>query len=146
MVTKIINSLRFRLITIDTKQFALINTPKKGEEIKLESNIRFSADFNKHLISVTPFFRYVGTGPLLQIEVASVFQIEDESWQNLLDVEKNKLTIPKEVAQHFGALAVSTLRGILYEKTSSGERIILPLINLTKIITKDTVLKNNQNS
>lgn len=136
--------IKFRLITIESKQFAVLNEPKEHESIKIDTNIRFDSDFSKRIVVVTPLFKFIGNEPFLQIEVSCVFEIEAASWDKMFVKEDDNLTIPKGISQHLASLAVSTVRGILFEKTAHTKKIILPLINITKIITSDTILQKNK--
>ncbi|MGX7835839.1 hypothetical protein ACWKSR_11875, partial [Campylobacter fetus subsp. venerealis] len=78
------------------------------------------------------------------LEVKLQFDIEPEAFNSLFVVKKKKksLVIPVELSRHLATLAVGTARGVLHEKLNRTKLkdIILPTIDLTKILEEDIVL------
>ncbi|MEQ8523749.1 hypothetical protein [Gracilimonas sp.] len=134
-------ALSFRLVSIKTDEFAIIEDSFEEEgKVSLESSFNFRVDKEKHILGTTVKFQFEQNDkPFLIISVTCGFEMEEEAWESLIDVDNNKIIIPEGFASHMAVLTVGTARGVLHEKTSETDfsDFIIPPINLTKIITED---------
>lgn len=138
-----VNEVGFALAKVTTEQFAVFED-QFCEEVKprLKLNFKFAADPEKKLIGVFANFIFECEGqPFLVIEAGCHFNIQPDSWNELLNEQQNALTIPPKLMQHLAVITVGTARGILHAKTENTKfnQFHLPTINLGEIITEDKV-------
>lgn len=140
-------NIPFRLSGIETRQFAIMEDSYKDDcEISLEVGVPITASEENHLIdaSLNIQFKCEET-PFIILEVKLQFDIESEAFNSLFVTKKKKtfLVIPVGLSRHLATLTVGTARGILHEKLNKTKlhNIILPTIDLTKILDEDIVLE-----
>lgn len=135
----------FSLIKIETKQFAIIEQSyslSKSENIEIQMTLPFGIDENNRVVTSIASFNFnQESSTFIAVEVNCAFQIQPESWDQLLNEEKTILQIPKEVLVHFAMLCVGTTRGVLHAKTENTEfnKFFLPTINIIDIIKDDII-------
>lgn len=138
-------NIGFALAKITTEQFATIESNfDDNSEIKLHINFRFAADETKKMVGVFATFTFeTNQKQFLIIEAGCHFAIEPEAWTKMLDIETNKLTVPKGFLQHMAMLTVGTTRGILHAKTENTcfNKYYLPTINVANMIKEDNVFQ-----
>ncbi|RCW31371.1 hypothetical protein [Marinilabilia salmonicolor] len=145
-----INKVGFALAKITTEQFAVFESNfNKAINPRLKLNFKFAADPVKKLVGVFAYFIFeCEEKPFIVIEAGCHFNIQPDSWNELLNDQHNSLTIPQKLMQHLAVITVGTTRGILHAKTENTKfnRFHLPTINLAEIITEDKVfnLENNE--
>lgn len=126
---------------IVTKQFASIpNIYKPKDSIKLNFGLTYNFEKEQRIIGCTFKVNFDQKGvTFLVLEVTTIFQIEENSWKNLLSEKEQKIILPKPFAEYLGVLVVGTSRGVLHCKTENSEfnHIILPTIDVRKLIEKD---------
>ena len=141
-------ALGFTLNGIETKEFAIVSEEfKKGVQLGLNTDINFGHNIERRQIGVIAKFKFFQEDTLLVvISVICSFQLTEDTWEELLDEEQQKLILPKGFASHLGIITIGTIRGILHEKTrkTAYEDLILPPINLTKIIEDDVEIDLNE--
>lgn len=137
--------ITFRMSGISIEQFAILSTdlPPKDAPINIQTDIHFSAAFEKPTILTHMKFTYLGQddAPLLILELVCRFKIDEDSWN---EMHKNgNLVVPKGFLAHMAVHTVGTARGILFCKTEGTalNLIILPPINVAEMITEDFVVK-----
>ncbi len=136
------DKIGFRLNTIKTEQFAIIEDAynSKEEDFSIATNLGFGVDVKNLSIISTVKIKFEQKGfPFLIIEVSCTFDVSKdflEKFQN-----KKSIVIPKNFMAHLAMLTVGTTRGILHEKTNKTKfnDFILPTINVVKMIEKDAV-------
>jgi len=79
----------------------------------------------------------------LRILVSCHYKIEDETWVNFVHAEDANIVLPKHFIAHIAMITVSTTRGVLFAKTEGTfcSQFIVPLINVTEMITHDAVFE-----
>ena len=147
---KKINSVGFSLKKVTTEQFAIIEEgfDEKGK-IRLNTSMRFAADEKQKYIAVYTSFTFDSdNNPFLLVEASCHFSIQDNAWAGMYNKDLNTLTIPKGFLCHLAMLTVGTSRGILHAKTEGTcfNKYVLPTINVTQIIRKDTIFSFNKAS
>lgn len=138
------SAIRFSLQHIDTKQFAVFGEGPLNA-VEIQENIEFAFGVNEEQCIVGCLFRYTlfdSDQPFITIEVVCDFQVEKESWDQMLELKKAELVLPKGFAQHIANITVGTARGILHNKTENTifNKYPIALINLQKIFSKDVVI------
>lgn len=133
----------FRLVSIKTEQFALLDEKldKESTKYNLTSTLEFKVSSESKVVGVFLTFSFFQKkDSILKIQTSCNFQLEDDSWQNL--VLDNKIQLPITFLRHITMLSVGTTRGILHEKTSGTffNRFILPAINVNELVKNDAEL------
>ncbi|MBL7111190.1 MAG: hypothetical protein ISS19_04535 [Bacteroidales bacterium] len=139
---------KFALARVTTEQFAIIesNLLEKAE-IRIQSNIRFGADYEKKLIAVfSSFFFETNEKQFLIVEGGCHFAIEPNTWNKMFGKEKFELIVPKEFIQHLTVITVGTTRGILHAKTENTDfnKYHLPTINVAQLVNTDSKFQFDQ--
>ena len=141
-------ALGFTLNGIETKEFAIVSEEfEKEVQLGLNTDINFGHNIEQRQIGVIVKFKFFQEDTLLLIiSVICSFQLTEETWEELLDEDQQKLILPKGFASHLGVITIGTTRGILHEKTrkTAYEDLILPPINLKKIIEDDVEIDLNE--
>jgi hypothetical protein len=141
-------NIGFALAKITTEQFAIIEDNfVESKEIGIRTNIRFGADNEKQLMAVfTSFMFESNKKPFVVIEAGCHFDISPDTWETMLNENKDSLTVPKGFLQHMAMLTVGTTRGILHAKTENTcfNKFHLPTINVADLIQKDNVFTFNK--
>ncbi len=132
--------VEFSIAKVITEQFAIIEkTFIEGEEINLNTNLRFGIDRDQRLVAAFTLFKFEQKEiPFLIVEVSCQFLIAPESWAVFLKDDVTT-TIPKGFMTHLGMTTVGTARGVLHTKTE-GTRFndfVLPTINVMEMVTAD---------
>ena len=129
--------ISFLLKGISTNQFALIKESyQEGQEIKIESNLRFGVDKdNAGIIVIFNVKLDCGDSPFLVLEIACEFDIEKKSFESLKDSDKKSITLPMNFSRHLAVLTVGTSRGVLHAKLEHTDfkQFFLPTINVTNL-------------
>lgn len=136
-------NLKFRINKIDTLQFAMLPEfyDSKSENFQYSFGMNFAfPDLDNRIVACSCMVKYEGkTSPFLIIEVGLLFEVEKDSWESI--IKTNQISLPKETALHMMSLTVGASRGVLHSETKNTDfnRLVLPSINLTKIIESDIV-------
>jgi len=137
--------LQFRLIGINTKEFAVVEDDfSRKEPSNLGASVNFGIDEEKRAISVDTKFQFEQKKkPFLIISVRCGFELGAQTWTKLFNEETNNLLLPQNFASHLAVITVGTTRGVLHEKTNHTpfNAFMLPLINLTEMIKGDVSIK-----
>ena len=137
----------FKLVGLRTKQFAILSDVKDNSIFNVQSSFEFEISKEESLIKIISSFLYECEGaPLLKLEVEGVFQIEPSCWTSW--IEGTTCTIPVGLLQHLATIVVGASRGILLERTEGTPFAshYLPLLDLTKVIDKDSVFEIGRDS
>jgi len=140
------STIPFRISAIETSQFAFIESAYKDDcDIKMTAGVPITASDENHAIQVALNIEFkCDSASFIILEVKVQFEIEPESFQSLFVKKKKKmgLVIPVGLARHLATLTVGTARGVLHERLSKTKlnALVLPTIDLTKILEDDIVL------
>jgi len=138
-------NIKFRLLKIDTRQFAILQEAydSKSEKFQFSFGINFSfPDKENRVVCNSCLIKYQGeVSPFLVLEVTVYFELEENSWNELLDIEADQVRIPKATAHHMMSLLIGTARGVLHSETKNTEfnRLVLPTVNLSELIAGDII-------
>ncbi|REG78222.1 hypothetical protein [Algoriphagus antarcticus] len=138
-------NIKFGLREIATLQFAILPDAydSSAEKFQYSFGINFSfPDIEKRMICCSCLVKYEGKiSPFLILEVAVYFEVEEESWDQLKGTKTNQIKLPKGTAHHMMSLTIGSARGILHSETKNTEfnRLILPTVNLNKLIDADVI-------
>jgi len=139
------SQFRFSFQGIKVEQYAVFEENYNvKKEVEIALNVEFKLNLKDKQIGVFLTIEYnQGKHKILIITVSCHFKIEDESWKSFLHDEGSKIVVPKQFTAHLAMLSVSTTRGVLYAKTEGSlcSQVIVPLINVTEIITQDAVFE-----
>jgi hypothetical protein len=143
------DQISFGLRRITTEQFAIIEESydnSKDEIIELGTGLRFGFNTEKRIVTVLLAINFSQEkAPFLILEIGCFFQIVEEHWNSLYNVETKEIKLPKAIAIHMVMLAVGTIRGVLHAKTENTpfNKFFLPTINVTDLVKEDVVIKTN---
>jgi hypothetical protein len=133
----------FVLKKIKTEQFAILEENfKENIDVKLNSQIQFRVNSTEKLVGSFVSFNFLQRkNPFIKIEISCHFKIEDNSWNSLINSNKNEINLPKGFLMHLAIFSVGTARGVLFAKTESTtfNEFIIPTINLAELIKEDAV-------
>lgn len=131
--------IQFRMIRINTEQFAILEKDlRKEETYSLETAIAFAVDSKEHIVANRMKIEIKTKDQLVALlELVCLFEIHPESWNEILQVDK--IVVPKDTLSHLAVHTVGTARGILHCKTEGTpfNTMILPPLNLVEMITED---------
>jgi hypothetical protein len=126
---------------IITPQFAVF--PEnfiQGDPVNMHFNLEFSTQFEKNLIINVLNVEYSQNDKIImKIEVHCLYEIGKEGIEQI----KKEHKIPVDFLRYMGTITVGTARGIIASKTENTlvNQVVLPPVDLTKIIKEDFVLK-----
>ena len=139
-------TVNFRLVRLSTDQFGILRDMYEPDApIGVYTQLSFGAEEKEEIVVVSASFRFESenkTAPFIILETKAYFQIKSESWKSMYDAETNALTLEKGFARHISVITVGTSRGILHCRTEGTDmnHVILPLINIEKILSEDIVI------
>lgn len=136
------NQISFKLIQIDTEEFAIINDSYSKEDGEIEFLTTIRVGFNNTIgtIIIAPTIQLKQDDrTFLKLTVKCEFEIGDNALNSFTRVESEKYIIPRNFLLHLGVITIGTVRGILHSKTEGTEfnKFIIPSINLTTMIEED---------
>ncbi|MCG8376478.1 MAG: hypothetical protein MI702_08335 [Chlorobiales bacterium] len=144
MPEKASHRVNFALVRIITENIDL--TPdsfEEGKPAKINTGLNFGIDTNRNFVKVL----YKNTFQqneknFIEIEVACIFTINEESWQLFSNKEEGKFILPKGLAGHLAMLTASTARGILHNETEGTpfNRYFIPANNVNDMLPSDVVM------
>lgn len=135
--------LEYKLLGIDTPQFAILKDEPFDHPLQIENNINFAASNPAKTLKAAFQTTYKdGEDIVMKMITELVFELSEDSW-NSLKKEDGSIVIPKDFLWHLGTLVIGAARGALYAytKNTNLNNFTLPLFDLTAIITKDMVVK-----
>lgn len=129
--------LKYKIERIKTNEFTL------GEECEL-NNLNFSLSFqfkvniDERLVACISRYEYLANDvKVMYLDLECYFKIEKENFKSL--IKGDILTINKDFLQYMATIAIGVARGEIHARCelagSSLQEIVIPPINLTKIIT-----------
>lgn len=130
--------LKYRIERIMTNKFSLDNNANLGK-LSFSISFRFKVNVEERLVSCISRYEYLsGDDKVMQLELECFFIIEKENFKSL--VKDKSLTINQNILQYMATIAVGAARGEIHARCqfadSPLQEIVLPPVNLTKIITK----------
>lgn len=138
--------LEYKLVGMDTPQFAILKDEAFDHPLQIENSINYST--SDPLKSVKCSFQAIykdGDEMVLKMVMELVFEISDNSWATLKN-DIGDTVIPKDFMWHLGTLTIGAARGALFAFTRNTNlnSFNLPLVDLTSIITSDMVIKGEK--
>jgi len=136
----------YKFVKMDLTQFATFDDGMSitdGGEVSVGVNHRFAYGFDSGMVLCKTIVHYsLYQSTLLKAELDCFFQIDEDS-ANRLEKEGNEITLPKGLMRQFASLSYSSLRGIIYARTTGTQlnSIILPLIDVTDVVKDDQTFK-----
>lgn len=133
--------IRYNLIDIDDNQFAIIpDNFQEGKQLVSNAMINLaSMNDGSELKCESRLELKQGNDLILVSVIVCRFSIEKDSWEA---VDENKKKLPSGFICHIASLAVGTQRGIILVRTKDTplHKIILPPLDLSKVVNKDYVI------
>ncbi len=141
MSTETKQNIGFKLVKIETKQFAILQGNYNGfnDNISLGISLGFGADVTDQIVASTAIIEFMQSEKVFMIiEVACQYNIQANGWQQL-EINEESLKLPVFLATHLAALTIGTTRGVLHAKTDNSEfnKFLLPTVDVTKHLTED---------
>lgn len=131
----------FRLMGIKTEQFAVFeNNYYDKLKADLSIELQFKLDQKTKKIGVFLGFEFSEQKKVfLKIVVSCHFNISENSWNNFLTNNQNKIIVPKGFLAHIAMITTGTTRGVLFAKTESTpfSKFIVPTLNVNAMIKED---------
>jgi hypothetical protein len=135
-------AIKFKIIRINTLQFAIIDGAMEGVELNFSADFRYLISESSREIGCAFKYQFLSDkGVHLIIEVQIDFAIDQKSFKKNI-VAGDHLVIPISLAKHLATICVGTTRGILHEKTDNtpANKFPIPTINVAKRITVDLMV------
>jgi len=132
------DKIGFSLKKVTTEQFAIIESAfSDGEDVQFSVNSKYGINEKDKMVAVfvSPAF-YQNKTPFLVLEIACHFKIVEEAWNDFMNKDKTKITLPVGFIRHLIMLTIGTARGVLHSKTENTtfNDFLLPTINVTDIV------------
>ncbi len=135
----IAQNISFRLLKLNTDEFATFDLGNDNANPDLTIDVSFSADLDRRVVFCKMGFRITdSTKVILALKTTCLFEIEEKSW-NMNVVKEEHFIIPKHILEHFCVISVGASRGILHTKTENTpfNKYIIPTLNITQLIHED---------
>ena len=139
-------AVKFRLVRLSTDQFGILRDMyEQDAPMGVYTQQSFGAEEKEGIVVVSASFRFESenkTAPFIILETKAYFQIKPESWESMFNAEDNTLSLEKGLARHLSVIVVGKSRGILHGRTEGTDinHVILPLINVEKILSEDVII------
>lgn len=129
--------IRFRLAGIKTDEFAIIEEALNEQDAATgySLNTEFGILNHEKILCSISFKFLQKTIPFMKIKVSCIFDLEETSWNSLIDLENSKIILPKDFMDHIVVLTLGTLRGVLHAKTEGLKfnHYFVPTINVAEL-------------
>lgn len=132
------DKVNFKIVRINTEQFAILQEPLKEKERKVKTELKFGVDQAKRVVGVFARFSFTQEQKVFMIiEVSCHFELDQTSWQSWKSV--TRFIIPQNFMRHLAIITIGCARGVLHAKTenTSCAGTILPTVNLHAMIKAD---------
>lgn len=139
-------TIEYSFAGIKVEQFATFkcDTEDLVRDKSYNGDIQVFGNYNERIVGIR-FLSELSFGAKIVMKVitVSLYELSLKSWELLK--KNNSVVIPLDLLWHFGGLAVSTTRGIVYAKTEGTDlnRCILPPLHIDKIINKELVITSD---
>ena len=130
----------YRISKINTRQFAVFPNNFTSENVEVTTTMDFNVKKKLDEIRCICEVRYQNQEKVVMtVEVACFFGISPDGVETL----KRDNRISLDFLRYMGAIVVGIMRGIIHAKTEGTvvNQIVLPPINLDKVITEDMILQ-----
>lgn len=131
-------SYQFTMVRLLTAEFALIEKNYQNDAaINVNTSLAFAATAKNQTIAVGAKFTFeIAEQPFIIIKVDGNFSVSKDTWDALLDEEKNSITVPKPFMAHLAMLVVGSSRGVLHAKLENTpfNQFLIPTINVQSMI------------
>lgn len=142
---KNVQPIPFKLNGIIIREFATYKDAFSDNKQKATLNYQldFGIDSQEKIFSVIAKCTFLQhTNPFIICGISCHFGIEPEAWGKQINADTNKISFPKQLAEHLAALTTGTLRGVLHTKLENSEfsQFMLPTLNVSKIVKDDEII------
>lgn len=137
--------IRFRMIKISVPQFALLSEEFPLGNISIKTDTKFKYAVEEECVAIEMLYDFLSDNNLfMRLELCCEFEVEHKDWEKQKSGEV--IVLPKSFIEHLMVHTVGTARGILYSKTEGTpfDKIILPPMDVTKLVTEDIVIPINK--
>ncbi len=129
--------LNFKIDKIVAKKF-ILKEPRTIDNLRFSLSFKFKVNTEESVICCISEFEYKAeTEKVMEFSLECYFNISEKSLQ--ARIKDNKLIFDVETLQYLATIAVGTARGEIHARcemaNSALKDIVLPPVNLTKIIT-----------
>ncbi len=137
------NKIPYKIFEIITNYFTIVSSDvTKESPINIKTSFEYAVSLADHKIRCKGDYEYIQKDTqLLKTSVTCSFDVESNAFNAMK--KDGVLTIPTAFLQYMATINVGTTRGIIHSQTigSPLNKIVLPPINLTKIITTPAEFK-----
>lgn len=138
-------SVSFRLVKIITDQYATFEDAFDSQkEVEVQTDASYGASIESRTVfcKISHNFKNISGSPFIKIGLICIFDIDPADWEGLFSIDKNNLTLPRDLCIHMAMLAIGTARGVLHSKTEGTPFNIhvLPTINTLAMIPGDLII------
>lgn len=138
------NDLSFKLIKINTEQFAIIEDNYNADDTNINIGLeaKLGVDMDNATLKISLKFKVNQSNyPFIIIEVSCEFEISELS----MIQKENKLIIPKEKVINLMEFVTNTARGVLHAKTenSNFNQYVIPKIDIEEFVSEEAIFELN---
>ncbi|MFZ4753755.1 MAG: hypothetical protein ACOYLG_10460 [Chitinophagaceae bacterium] len=134
--------IQFQLIGIKTVEFATFEQDFVADgEFMVNTNLNYSFHLEDKVVIVNAKFIFLcNEKPVIAIAVNCYFNLRQ--WDEYYSESEQKLTLPKNLAQHIAVITIGTTRGVLHTKTEGTllNSLLLPSINVLELVPNDIII------
>lgn len=138
------NITLFRYVTSKIDLFSFSEENYDNEDNNMELKISFGVDMVENMRIICNICATFSTNQkqFLSITTSSLFKIEEESWENLIDKENNNITIEQDLCRVFAHTSMNVTRGILVAKLerTKADNVQIPGIPVNELSGGNLVL------
>lgn len=136
--------LSYKIANIQVVDFNCLTTLVSDERVRVMSRFNFLINASEKRILCESSYAYMqGEKELLHMTLNCIFQMEEESFESLK--KDNGYVVPVDYLRYMATICVGTARGEIHSRAeyakSDLKEIVLPPIDLTKIISTEAVFK-----
>lgn len=139
-----IKSIPFKIIAVNVTDFKYTERKFDLTQLHLKMSFGFAVSRSGRTIKCTCDLVYEYNGiDIVHINLNCEFEIEKTAFNKMLD-SKEAIIIKKDFLQYIATITVGTARGEIHGRLdmngSELKKLILPPINLTKILSEDLTM------
>lgn len=134
--------LSYKIANVRVTDFGCEKSCQADKRIGITTKFNFRMDVAEKRIMCESFYSYTQDNKIvLHLALNCIFQIESQSFESLR--KNDKFVVPTDYLQYMATICVGTARGEIHSRAemaqSEFQDVVLPPIDLTKIINTETV-------
>lgn len=136
------NILSYKIAGINVIKFSCEKDFNLEKPVNISTGFQFKLNKQDKLIACIGEYKYSqDETPVMALTLECIYMIESSSFDSLR--QEDKYVVSADILQYLATISVGTARGEIHARTEASgsalRTVVLPPINLTKIITNDSL-------